>query len=74
MAIELDDSKRFPVRAQPADEFCEALRTMQVGQSFVYRMRSYERLGIALAGKLLDRTFTTKAEGKDGMCRIWRVT
>ena len=60
-------------RPHHMEEFLAALRDMEVGESFVTRMTSYNRNAISFAQFLLRRRFATREEARGGMRRICRT-
>jgi hypothetical protein len=52
-------------------DFVMALRALKVGESFVYKLASNNRMAISIAQYLLDRRFTCQRE-KDSF-RVGRI-
>jgi hypothetical protein len=70
--IKLETGKDITIR-QRSDEFLSALRDMQVGQSFVSELTSYNRNLIYAARVLLKREYITRSERSTGHYRVHRV-
>lgn len=54
-------------------EFLKTLKDMKVGQSFLWKLASTDRMALCVAGMLLDRRYITRKEGDEGKHRVWRL-
>ncbi len=65
MSLAIDDKPIVPRRAAPVDqEFWDAVKSLKVGQSFLYgRMDSNLRNGLHIAEMLLGIELASKKEG-----------
>jgi len=75
MSIKIDKNKAVPkgVYGYGAAEFREALRGMEVGDSFKFKASQYNNLRIVLAGfNAQEKKFVTKKEDAENR-RCWRT-
>lgn len=69
--IPIQQAKRVP-RSDDWQDFLHAVKTMEVGQSFVIpKMASNYRLAIGVAQVLLDRQYITNKTASG--CRVGRI-
>ena len=75
MTIKLESNTSLPTyrRNQDMRGFLEALRDMKTGQSFVYKLSSYNRNMIRAAETLLKREYVSRSIDGNGTHRVYRT-
>lgn len=53
--------------------FCRALGALKVGESFVYRMSTYNRMAVSAISHAMSRQFSAAQQKEEGIYRVGRV-
>jgi hypothetical protein len=77
--IKIEKGVPIPLRLSQYDELVEAMKTMEIDDSFLYRVKYPERFRVAarqakirIAIRLIDRN-GSKAKGALHEYRVWRI-
>jgi hypothetical protein len=71
MKAQIEDKPVSLGRDPVLREFITTLKSLEVGQSFLWKLNGDARRMMTLAGVFLDRSFTSRKEG--GTYRVGRV-